>query len=130
MANRSTTAHVKDKDRHLTVSQHESDAPILPMVQLEKLRDIAPERIGWVFNEAEKEGNWRRSETVRINTFTFVERIFGMIAGLGIGALSLYVTYLLAMAGHDAVAGIVGGTTVVGLVSSFVIGVKRRGATK
>lgn len=125
---RSTTAQVRDKDRHLTVSQHDTDAPVLPIAQLEKLKDIYPERIDWVFEETTKEGNFRRSEIVRVNTFTFIERILGMFSGLAIGLAALYVAYLLAMANHDVVAGIVGGTTVVGLVSAFLIGVKRQRA--
>lgn len=56
----------------------------------------------------------------------FTERLLGIIAGLAIGCTALWLSYLLAMAGHDAVAGVIGGTTVVGLVGAFVIGVKRK----
>ncbi|OAK66915.1 hypothetical protein A3K87_05055 [Variovorax paradoxus] len=96
------------------------------MAQIEKLQQIAPDRVSWVFDETAKEGNFRRSETTRINTFVFFERLLGIAAGLIIGFGALYASYHLAMAGHDAVAGIIGGTTVVGLVSAFVIGVRRR----
>jgi hypothetical protein len=123
---RSTTAQVRDKDRHLTLSQHDTDAPVLPITQLEKLKEIYPERMDWVFNETTKEGDFRRQEIIRVNTFTFTERILGMIAGLAIGLAALYTSYSLAMAGHDWVAGIIGGTTVVGLVSAFLIDVKRQ----
>jgi tetrahydromethanopterin S-methyltransferase subunit B len=96
------------------------------MAQIEKLNEIAPERVQWVFEETTKEGNFRRTETVRLNTLVFFERMAGIVAGLIIGFTALYASYHLAMAGHDAVAGIIGGTTVVGLVSAFVIGVRRR----
>ncbi|WP_143694856.1 hypothetical protein [Variovorax sp. JS1663] len=96
------------------------------MAQIEKLHQIAPDRVPWVFDETTKEGNFRRSETTRVNTFVFVERLLGIVAGLVIGFCALYASYHLAMANHDAVAGVIGGTTVVGLVSAFVIGVRRR----
>ena len=123
---RSTTAQLRDKDRQLTVAQHDTDAPILPVEQIARLKEIHPERVDWVFQEATLEGGFRRSETRRVNTFIFIERLIGMIAGLSIGVTALIIALKLAMAGHDWVAGIVGGTTVVGLVSAFLIGAKRR----
>ncbi len=122
---RSTTTQLRDKDKHLTVAQHESDAPILPMAQIERLNQICPERVPWVFDETTKEGNFRRSETTKINWFVFVERTLGIVSGLAIGCTALYTSYHLAMAGHDWVAAIIGGTTVVGLVSTFLL---RRGS--
>jgi uncharacterized membrane protein len=108
------------------MSAHETDSPILPIAQLERLKEIAPERVDWVFEETGREGNHRREETTRVNTMVFAERMLGIVAGLAIGCTALWASYVLAMNGHDAVAGVIGGTTVVGLVSAFVIGVKRK----
>ncbi|MCX7660011.1 MULTISPECIES: hypothetical protein [Caldimonas] len=123
---RSTTAQLKDRERHVTLSQHETDAPILPIAQIERLRELAPDRVEWFFDETTKEGDFRRAETSRVNGFVFVERLLGILAGLFMGSSALYASYHLAMAGHDWVAAIIGGTTVVGLVSAFVVGVRRR----
>lgn len=123
---RSRTAQLKDKDRQLTVSDHETDSPLLPIAHLEKLKEIAPEKVNWVFDETTKEGDFRRSETKRVNTLVFAERLLGIFAGLSIGCSALWASYALAMNGHDIVAGIIGGTTVVGLVSAFVFGVKQK----
>ncbi len=125
---RSTTAQLKDKDRQVTVSQHDTDAPILPIAQLERLNQIYPDAVPWVIDEASKEGQFRRKETGRVNTFIFVERILGVIAGLSIGLTALYISYRLAVTGHDGVAGIIGGTTVVALVGAFIYG-KKKGST-
>lgn len=127
---RSTTAQIRDKDRHMTVSAHESDAPLLPMSQIERLHELCPERVPWVFDETSKESEFRRTETARINTLVAAERLGGIVAGLVIACVALYTSYHLAMAGHDAVAGVIGGTTVVGLVSAFVIGARRRPPAK
>jgi uncharacterized membrane protein len=126
---KTTTAQIKDKDRHMTVSAHESDAPLLPIAHIERLHQIAPERVGWVFDETTKESDFRRQETKRVNTLVFLERMAGILSGLAIGGGALYGSVYLAMAGHDAVAAIIGGTTVVGLVSAFVIGVRRKPPT-
>ncbi len=118
---RSTTAQLRDKDKQLTVAQHESDAPILPMAQIERMKEVCPERVPWVFDETTKEGDFRRAENRRINFFVFVERMMGIVSGLAIGCAALFTAYRMAMAGHDWVAGIIGGTTVVGLVSVFLV---------
>lgn len=76
---RSTTAQLRDRDRHVTVSEHQTDAPLLPMAQIEKLNEIAPERVQWVFEETTKEGNFRRTETTRLNTLVFIERMAGIV---------------------------------------------------
>jgi hypothetical protein len=122
---RSTTAQLNEKDRHLTVSQHDTDAPILPVAQLEKLHQFYPDAVPWVIDEASKEGQFRREESGRINTFIFIERIAGLLAGFSIGAIALSISYLLAMAGHDWVASVIGGTTVVALVGAFIYGKKK-----
>lgn len=119
------TAQVKDKDGSLTLSHHESDAPLLPMAQIEHLKEILPEKVAWVFDQAAEESRFRRSEMKRVNTLAGVERIGSMLSGLIIGCFALTVSTYLAMHEHDWVAGVIGGTTVVGLVSAFVIGQRR-----
>ena len=52
----------------------------------------------------------------------------GIAAGLLIGGGALYAAFGLAMAGHDWVAGVIGGTTVVALVSAFVVGATFKGS--
>lgn len=83
--------------------------------------ELCPDRVPWVFEETTKEGNFRRDETRRINLAVFVERMMGIFSGLVIACVALYTSYHLAMAGHDTVAGIIGGTTVIGLVSAFLV---------
>ena len=127
---KSTTAQLRNKDSHLTVSQHETDAPIIPMAQIAQLKELHPERVDWVFQESTKESEFRRSETRRVNTFIAIERYAGIVSGFIIGVLALGISYFLAMAGHDGVAALVGGTTVVGLVSAFLIGAHRKDSNR
>lgn len=50
------------------------------------------------------------------------ERRLGQICGLGIGVAALGTAALALFLGHETAATVIGGTTVVGLVSVFVIG--------
>lgn len=117
-----TTAKVKNKDNELTVSQSTTDAPILPIAQIDRLHAILPERVNWVFDETQKEADYRRTETTRLNTLTFVERIVGQIFGLIIGVSGLAAAVYAATHGAQTAGGIIGGTTVVALVGAFVYG--------
>ena len=50
------------------------------------------------------------------------ERRLGQLCGLGIGVAALGTAALALILGHETAASIIGGTTVAGLVSVFVIG--------
>ncbi|AOJ81153.1 hypothetical protein WS86_11365 [Burkholderia savannae] len=92
------------------------------MAQIERLKEIAPDKVEWVFEQARVEGEFRRSETHRINTFRFAERMAGILSGFVIGVVGLGIAALLAIMGHDWAAVGIGGATLVSLVSVFVIG--------
>lgn len=119
---RSTTARARNGNNEITVQDHQTDAPLLPIPQLEKLHQFRPDLVDWVFTETKCEGDFRRREVTRVNTLVFTERILGLIAGLVIGVVALLAAVYLAMNDREVVAGVIGGTTVVGLVSVFVVG--------
>ena len=106
----------------IALSQTTTDAPFLPVEQMEKLKELDPSRIDWVFEQTQIESEFRRSEERRVNTFVFIERMVGLLLALCIGLSGLGAAYLTALAGHDMTASIFGGTTLVGLVSTFIAG--------
>ena len=120
MGNNHTTLSAKSKDHELTVSQTTTDAPILPVAQLERLQQIAPDRVPWIFEETQKEAEFRRAENRRINTFIFIERVIGQLFGLLIGVGGLFAAVYAATHGAEAAGSIIGGATLVGLVSAFL----------
>ena len=61
MANKSTTAKVSRRDGELTVSQHETDSPIIPVAQLEQLHKFKPDAVDWVIHQTQIEANYRRT---------------------------------------------------------------------
>lgn len=122
MANRHTNASARSKDAEISVSQTTTDAPLLPVEQISRIKELAPERVDWVFQQTEAESNFRRSENRRINTLTFVERMAGLVFALLVAAGGLGVAAYLAMHDHEVVASVIGGTTLVGLVAAFIAG--------
>ena len=81
---RSTHANLKGKHGDLTVLQHETDSPILPVAQIEQLHQFRPARVDWIFEQTQAEAEYRRTESHRVNTFIFIERLLGQIFGSGL----------------------------------------------
>ena len=107
---------------HLT--QHETDSPVLPVAQLEQLHAFRPDLVDWVKDQTEKEAQARRARTVRIDKFILVERIAGLVAGTLISCVGIGAAVLLAFHEQAAVACVIGGGTLVGLVAVLVQGKK------
>lgn len=91
MANKHTSAKVNsNKDGHqLSIQQQETDCPILPIPQLEQLQKFKPEAVDWVIQQTQIEAEHRRSETIKINKYTFIERILGQICAFLIGIVGV-----------------------------------------
>ena len=85
MANKSTTAKVNRRDGGLTLSQHETDSPIIPVAQLERLQSFKPEAVDWVISQTQIEAEHRRTQDQRINTYIFIERTLGQVFAFLIG---------------------------------------------
>lgn len=106
----------------IALSHTTTESPLLPIEQMEKLKQIDPKRIDWVFEQTQIESKFRRDEARRVNTFLFIERMVGLFLALCIGVSGLGAAYFIAIAGHETAASIIGGTTLVGLVSAFIAG--------
>lgn len=85
MTNKSTTARLNRTGGDVTVSHHETDSPIIPIVQLERLQQFKPEAVDWVISQTQIEAEHRRSENKRVNTFIFIERTIGQVFAFVIG---------------------------------------------
>lgn len=114
--------HLAARGNQIALSQTTTDAPLLPIEQLERLNALAPERVNWVFEQTQIESDFRRTEARRINTFVFFERILGLIFALLIALLGLSIAAYLALQDKTVVASVIGGTTLVGLVATFIAG--------
>lgn len=121
-------SHIKAKgskkgdDHSFELAATDSDAPILPVEQIERLHAMNPDWAHWVIDQATKEAEHRRSETKRANTLIFTERMFAttcaFIVALAGFALSAYVVHL----GNPIVGSVAGGFSLVALVTAFIKG--------
>lgn len=110
----------KTENHELTVNDHESDSPLLPINQIEQLHKFRPDKVDWVFDQTELEATARRQEAHRVNTFVFIERLIGTLCGFTLGCIGLIGTINLAREGKEIAASSIGGATLVGLVSAFM----------
>jgi hypothetical protein len=122
VTNRQTKLQATHPDgRQVNVSETTTESPILPVAQLEQLQKIDPSLVEWVVTQTKVEADFRRKETIRINGFVFLERISGVIAGALVAIVGLCVSAYTAINGHDWVAAVIGGATLVTIVTVLVL---------
>ena len=91
MANRSLKAEAKNgKGDHVTIHSQDTDSPVLPIPQLERLHEFRPDLVDFVIEQTKQEATHRRVREKRIDIFVLIERVLGqllalLLAGLGIG---------------------------------------------
>lgn len=125
MANKSTTAKVNNEHGQLTVQQHETDSPILPVVQLEQLHSFKPEAVDWVIQQTQIEAEFRRDESKRVNTFVFIERLVGQIFALTIGVTAILSAVYISIKGYPKHGTIIASIAISGLAVTFIAGRKK-----
>lgn len=88
--------------------------------------------IGHLLNTQTKALTIREKLASKNLNFSFAESMIGTLSGLGIAVYALKIAYDLGMAGHDTLAGVIGGGTVIALVTVFVTkqGVKNKQLSK
>ena len=119
--------HVKAQNQNgnsLQLTQHETDSPVLPVAQLEQLHAFRPDLVDWVKDQTEQEAISRRERRNRVDMFILIERLSGLVAGLLISCVGIGAAVYLALSGQPAVASVIGGGTLVGLVTVLVQGKK------
>lgn len=111
------------KVKSIIVSSYQSySGPIPAPEALEKYNQIIPDGADRIMKMAENQSNHRIriEETVIAGQVKQSSR--GQIFGLIIAFLTLGAAVVLAMFGHEAVACVLGGSTVISLATVFVIG--------
>ncbi|MBI5846657.1 MAG: hypothetical protein HZB31_01665 [Nitrospirae bacterium] len=121
MANKSTTARV-NRHNELTLQQHETDSPIIPIAHLERLQAFKPEAVDWIISQTQIEAEHRRKEGKRVNSFVFIERLLGQIFALIIGLAGIGVGGYVALNGQPAAGGTIASLAITGLAVVFLTG--------
>lgn len=123
MGNKSTQVRVTDRrGASLTAQQHETDSPIIPVAQLERLYQFKPDAVDWVINQTQIEAEYRRTEGKRINTLTFIERIVGQCFALMIGLSGIGGGSYVALHGEPGAGGTIASIALAGLAVGFLTG--------
>lgn len=118
---RHTTAHVKSRGGEMLLQDHQTDAPLLPINSIERLHQIRPDHVDWVFEQTQIEAENRRREHRRTNLYIFIERMVGMVFALAIGLSGILGGLYAALQGHEWLGGIVATVTIGTLASNFLI---------
>jgi len=122
MTSKSTTAKATSGNKSLMVQQHETDSPILPAAQLEKLHQFRPDIVDWVIKQTQVESEHRRDQDIRINRHIFIERILGQIFALVIGLSGIGVGGYIAVKGEAAAGATIASISITGLAVVFLTG--------
>jgi uncharacterized membrane protein len=120
MANKHTSAKFTRND--VTVQQHETDSPIIPVAQLQQLQEFKPDAVDWVISQTQIEAEWRRAEGKRVNTLIFTERLIGQIFALLIGLTGIVGGSYVAVHGQPWAGGTIASISITGLAAVFLTG--------
>jgi uncharacterized membrane protein len=110
----------------LSIERTSFKGPLPPPSVLSEYNKIVENGAERIMNMAEKQSVHR----IEIEKHAIKEELKqssnGQIFGFILAVLGIISAFVLAIMGHDAVAGIFGTTTIVGLVAVFVIGKKKQ----
>lgn len=123
MGNRQTHVQARSPNGDsLQLTAHETDSPILPVAQLQQLHNFRPDLVDWVKDQTEQEARHRRDRQTTVDRFVFFERVGGLLIGGAIALFGLAVAAYVALNGQPWVAGMIGGGTLVSIVTVLVTG--------
>lgn len=122
MANKTRTAKLTAKGGELTVQQHETDSPLIPVALLERLHRFKPEGVDWVMQQTEIEAENRRVENRRVNKFVFINRVLGQVFAFFIGLAGICGGAFVAVNGSPWAGGIIASLAMTGLAGVFLTG--------
>ena len=122
MANKSTQARVRHRDGEMTLQQQETDSPIIPIGQLERLQRFKPEAVDWIIQQTQIEAEERRRERRRLNTLLFVERTLGQFFALVIGLAGIGGGAYIALQNQPWAGATIASMAITGLAVVFLTG--------
>ena len=117
-----TKTRIKTRRGELTHQQQETDSPIIPVEQLERLHSFRPDRVDWVLQQTEIEAKHRRAQENRVNSFIRAERRLGQVCALLIGLAGIIGGSFVAIQGQPWAGGAIASLAITGLAAVFLKG--------
>lgn len=122
MANRAIKAHSKSSaGNEVTLHQQETDAPILPVAQLERLHSFRPDLVDFVVDETRNEAQHRRSLERFGYQLTFAERVIGQIFAVVVSGIGMAGSIYLGIHGQPVLGGTIATVMISGLAGAFIV---------
>lgn len=109
----------------MSISEHETDSPVLPVPQLERLQVFKPEAVDWVIQQTQIEAEHRRKQAETINGYIFKEHILGQICALIIGLAGIAGGAWVAVSGQAWAGATIATAAITGLAVVFLTGRKK-----
>ncbi|MGL5092846.1 MAG: hypothetical protein ACRC8B_18260 [Aeromonas sobria] len=104
----------------LAVSSHDSDSPILPVAQLEKLHSFRPDLVDFVVEQTKIEAEDRRARTKRVDRYILTERLFGMICSVLVCGIGVIGGGYVGLQGQPWLGGIIASAALGTLAVAFI----------
>ncbi len=104
----------------LAVRSNESDAPLLPVDEMERLDKFCPNANTLIIEQTKIEADWRRKEISDNNQRTFRERRLGQICALLIGLAGIIGGSMVAIFGSAAAGGTIATASIATLAVAFL----------
>lgn len=101
--------------------------PIPPPALMRQYGEIIPNGAERIMSQAERQSAHRQKLENRVVSHGIAQGYVGQTLAAIVAGAFLVAAYKLGMAGHDVLAGILGGSTVVALVTAFIIGRSKQG---
>ena len=121
-----TTTTRRSRFGDLEVRHQDTDSPILPVGQLERLVVFRPDSVDFVMEQTRVEAEHRRKEESKVNNLVFAERMSGQLFALVVGICGIFGGVRAAALGHEATA-IAIATVSVGTLAVVFVTRKTRG---
>jgi len=126
MTTKHTTARARQGDQELTVQQHETDSPIIPVAQMRELNEFKPEAVDWIIQQTQVEAEHRRKESHHVNTLVFITMTLGQVFALVIGLAGTGCGSYVALHGQPWAGATIASLSLTGLAVVFITGQKRK----
>jgi hypothetical protein len=127
MANRTLKAEAKksrDGSHQVTVHSQDTDAPILPVAQLQTLHQFRPDLVDFVVEQTKIESTHRREQEAKINSYIFWERMAGHLTAIVLAILGVGGAAYLGLNGQPWLGGVIATST----IGTLAVSVYRRQA--
>ena len=133
MAGKTKTARFHDTGFRggdsVAVQDHETDSPILPIDQIERLRKLNPAYSKAFIDQAEKQADFLRKEKERESRRDSINKLVGRVSALlvGLSGLALGGFIVYTKPGTFYAGTIIATASATGLAIAFIRGRKQRG---